>query len=306
MSTTIKTKIRLYYRLAKPGIVYGNMLMVVAGFCLASQVWQNGTYNLPLLFAAMVSVGLIMGGACVYNNITDRAIDAKMSRTKERALVTGAISAKAAYWYASILMVLGFTVLWLTTNWLTVVIGIIGVIDYVLLYAWAKRRTPYGPLVGTIAGSVPPVAGYTAVSGHLDMAAVLLFAILFFWQMAHFYAIAIMGQKDYTKAKIPVYPVVKGVETTKWNIVWYIIGFIITALALRAFDYANVTYAVVMLAAGGWWLYDALRFYSVAEPVVWARRVFKFSLLILMIFCVTVVISPSIENLFSYLTTGSN
>lgn len=276
------TRIKTYYQLAKPGIVYGNSLAVVAGYFLAAATYG---FDIVVFAAVMVATALIMGGACVFNNITDSSIDKFMKRTQKRALVTGAVSTKTALWYGVALLTIGFALLAYFTNSVTVLIGAIGVLDYVVLYAYAKRHSVYGTVVGTIAGAVPPIAGYTALSGHVDLAALLLFIILFFWQMAHFYAIALFRKGDYARVHIPVYPVIKGVAATKRWMVVYIIGFVIATLALAVCNYVGTIYAIVMSIVGGYWLYVAVKNYRLKDDDKWARSVFKSSLLVLLAFC---------------------
>lgn len=276
--------IKAYYRLAKPGIIYGNAIAAIAGFLLAS---VNG-FDLLLFIATIMGISLVMASACVFNNYTDRYIDAKMSRTKKRALVTGEISPLAALIYAVVLGIIGFSMLAIWTNWLTVLVGIIGMFDYVVLYAYAKRTSVHGTLVGTISGASPPVAAYVAVTGKFDAVALLIFLVMLFWQMAHFYAIAIFRAKDYKAAGIPVLPVIKGVKTTKVQIIIYIVAFIVASLLLPLFGYGGYVYTVVMLILGAIWLRVSILQFTAADEVKWAKRVFKFSLIVLLSFCLVV------------------
>jgi protoheme IX farnesyltransferase len=229
-----------------------------------------------------------MASACVINNYTDRYIDAKMERTKKRALVTGEIGPRSALLYAAILGILGFGSLAIWTNWLTVLIGLIGIIDYVILYAYFKRTSVHGTLVGTISGATPPVAGYCAVSGRFDLGALLLFLVLVFWQMAHFYAIAMFRAKDYKAAGIPVLPVVKGMRATKIQIVAYIVAFILATLLLPVYGFTGYIYSVVVVSIGLLWLRVAIIGFNAKDDIVWARKVFKYSLIALLGFSIMV------------------
>jgi protoheme IX farnesyltransferase len=229
----MKEKIATYYQLTKPGIIYGNALPTIAGFFLASKTH----INFFVLLAVLVGQSLIIASACVFNNYIDRDIDKKMARTKNRALVRGTLSASSALVYATLLGLIGVAILTAYTNILTVFIGVVGLIVYVVLYGITKRRGPYGTIVGSISGAMPPVAGYTAVSNNLDAAAIILFLILIFWQMPHFYAIAMYRLKDYTAAHIPVLPAKTSMHRTKVHIMVYVIGFILTSLALSVAGY---------------------------------------------------------------------
>jgi protoheme IX farnesyltransferase len=169
-----------------------------------------------------------------------------------------------------------------------VLIGLIGIIDYVILYAYFKRTSVHGTLVGTISGATPPVAGYCAVSGRFDLGALLLFLVLVFWQMAHFYAIAMFRAKDYKAAGIPVLPVVKGMRATKIQIVAYIVAFILATLLLPVYGFTGYIYSVVVVSIGLLWLRVAIIGFNAKDDIVWARKVFKYSLIALLVFSIMV------------------
>ncbi len=268
--------LKAYYLLTKPGIIRGNVITAIAGFCLASR----GTINFGLLLTALGGLILVIASACVCNNYLDRHIDAKMVRTKRRALASGTVSAHGAILYAGILGILG-VVLLLQTNYAATVVALIGFASYVILYSYWKRRSAYGTLVGSISGATPPVIGYTAVSGQLDMAALLLFLILVVWQMPHFYAIALYRLHDYQSAGIPVLPAVKGRRTTQRRILAYVAAFIIIAPLLTVFGYTGLTVAAVAVLLGVYWLWLGLQGFKAADIAGWARRMFVFSLIVI-------------------------
>ena len=278
--TDFRARVRIFYRLAKPGIIYGNLLPVIAGFFLASR----GNINLALFIETALGISLVMGSACVFNNFIDRDIDKRMDRTKGRALASGKISARAALLYASMLGVLGFGTLLLFTNVLTTVIAGIGFVFYVILYGWAKRRSVHGTLVGSISGAVPPAVGYCAVSNHFGQGALLIFLALVFWQMPHFYAIATYRAKDYARAGLPVLPVKKSIQNTKWQILLYTVAFVITTIAFWVEGYTGYTYLLIMLGVGAWWLRRALAGFTASDDAAWARKMFFNSLIVLVIF----------------------
>lgn len=276
--------LKTYYRLAKPGIVYGNAIAAIAGFLLASQ----GHPYLLTFVGMLAGVSLVMASACVFNNYLDRDIDDLMARTKGRALVTGEISARNALAYATALGFAGAFLLVVLTNPLTAAIALFGHVAYVIVYGIAKRTTVHGTVVGSISGAVPPVVGYVAVTNQIDLLAVLLFLVLVFWQMPHFYAIAIFRLRDYRAAGIPVLPAVRGIEHTKVEMLLYIIGFIVIASSLTIFGYTSYIYLLVMLVLGTRWLQLGIQGFSASDDVLWARQLFKFSLLVLLGFCTAI------------------
>lgn len=270
---------KTYYQLAKPGIVYGNALAAIGGFLLAS----HGHVDLGLFLAMLLGVSLVMASGCVYNNYIDRGIDKLMSRTDKRVLVTGTVSARSALVYATILGLVGICLL-LLTNILTALLGLIGFIAYVVLYGIGKRRTVHGTLIGSISGAIPPVIGYCAVSGRIDGAALLLFVILVFWQMPHFYAIATYRRKDYVAAGLPVLPVKLGMRVTKVQILVYIVGFVAACTLLTVLGYTGYAYLITMLLVGLYWLSLALPGFKTHDDDRWARKVFGGSLVVLLVF----------------------
>jgi protoheme IX farnesyltransferase len=270
---------KTYYQLTKPGIIYGNAINTAAGFFLGAGLVHH-FYTWTLL-AVLAGSSLVIASGCVFNNYIDRGIDHKMARTKKRALVSGTISGPSALIYASILGVAGFAALALYTNWLTVGVGAVGYFFYIVMYSlWWKRKSMFGTIVGSVSGAVPPVAGYTAVTGHFDAAAAILFFILVFWQMPHFYAIAMYRRDEYAAAGVPVLPVKKGMHYAKIQIVLYIVAFIITASLLTVLGYTGYIYLAVMVVLGLAWLRQGLRTFHSGDDKRWGRKMFFFSLIV--------------------------
>jgi protoheme IX farnesyltransferase len=308
--------IKKYYALAKPGIIYGNIITTIASFIFAVALYRHdlAPAQYPLLafvfFATIIGLSLVIGSACVFNNYFDRGIDKKMKRTSERALVTKTIPVRSALIYGSVLGVLGFGILILCVDVLSALIALIGWISYVGIYTFAKRKSHWGAVIGSVPGAVPIVVGYTAVTNQLDLAALLLFLVLVFWQMPHFYAIALYRLDEYKEAEIPVLPAIKGSKTAKVHILLYMIGFVIATSLFFFFGYTGYTYLVIVLAFGLAWLWRAIKgfmknalTYSTIVPsdvtatssttdAKWARGLFLFSLIVLLLFCVTIAIGP--------------
>jgi heme o synthase len=270
--------LRTYYRLTKPGIIYGNLLSALAGFFLAAKTHPD----VVLLIAMALGTGMVIGCACVLNNVIDRGIDRKMARTRKRALVSGEISPLAAIMYAVFLGAAGFTLLLLFTNTVTVLLGAIGLVDYVAVYGYAKRKTPFGTLVGSISGATPLAAGYTAVTGRFDTAALILFLMMVFWQMPHFYAIGLFRRDDYASAGLPIVPVVRSAHVAKVRIVGYVVAYMIASVALFLQGSAGYVYLLGMTALGVWWLWRAVQGFSAPDTTRWARKFFFSSLYVLL------------------------
>lgn len=277
-------KVNAYYKLTKPGIIYGNTLTAIAGFFVAS----HGKIDPLLLLFLVLGLALVIASACVLNNILDRNIDKKMKRTKTRALATGEITVKNAAVFSAVLGLLGFGLLFYFVNVLAVWLGVAAYVLYIAAYGIAKRKTVHGTLVGSIPGAVPPVAGYVAVTNAIDGTALLLFFILVLWQMPHFYAIALFRLKEYQAANIPVLPLVKGHLATKRQIVFYILLFILAAQTLPGM---GIVYSVAMLLLGGLWLAKALQGFKARDDATWARGIFGFSLYVLLGFSMFAIVN---------------
>jgi len=281
--------IRRYYSLTKPGVLYGNALTVAAGYFLASQ----GDIDILLFLAVFIGSSLIIASACVLNNYLDQDIDAIMERTKKRAIVSGQIKGYRAVIFSVALGISGLIILLLWTNLLVAILGIIGFITYVVFYGMqSKRRSIHGTLVGSISGAIPILAGYCAVSNSIDAGAILVFIILFAWQFPEFYSIAIYRRKEYAAAGIPVLPVVKSLTRTKREIFIYTAIFVIACLLLTVYEYTGYIYASVMGLLGLYWLWLAFKGFSAADSDAWARRMFRFSMIIILALCIMLSIGP--------------
>lgn len=268
--------IRDYYLLAKPGIIRGNILTAVSGYFFAVLLQPDWI----VLISLITGLSLVIASSCVLNNILDRDIDSRMKRTKSRALVSGSITANQAAMFAAVLGVIGLLVLSIGTTPAAAITAVIGMVAYVVLYGWAKRTTHHGTLIGTISGATPPVIGYVAATGRYDLAALLLFVLLVFWQMPHFYAIALFRKSDYKKAGIPVLPLVYGDHATKIQAIGYVLLFWITTLQFTAQGFTGYTFALIMSTLTIVWLYVIVRHWQLPGDQ-WGRKLFVFSLLVL-------------------------
>lgn len=287
----MREKLNAYYQLTKPGVLYGNVLTGAAGFLLAAGTVKH--YDWLLFLAAIGGMTLVIAAACVINNFLDRDIDSKMTRTKKRPSVTGAVSGKGMVIYGTVLFVLGVAILYLWTNLLVVAIGVIGFVTYVWLYgALSKRRSIYGTAVGSVSGAMPIAGGYAAVSGHVDAGLVIAFLIMFFWQFPEFFSIAIYRRKEYAAAHVPVMSVIKGVDSTIKQIFVYTILYVLSTLALTTFRYTGWIYMVVMAAAGAYWIMLAYEGLSTKKPEAWARKMFRFSMIDILLLCLMLSVGP--------------
>lgn len=276
-----------YYLLTKPGIILGNLIPFTAAFLLASK----GVFHFSLFFLSLMGLAFVIASACVINNIFDLPFDKKMERTKNRPLPSGRISLNGAFLFGVALSLLGFGML-LMINPLTAFVAASGFLIYVFPYTLWKSRTVYATAIGSIAGAVPPLVGYTAVSNSIDTAGILFFLLMVLWQMPHFFSIAIMNMEDYQNAGIPVLPLIKGIRYTQIRSSLYIITFILICTLFTLWGYTGNTYLLVTLVTGFAWLFLSL---IPLQEKKWARSMFQMSLINITVLCLAIALDINKE-----------
>jgi protoheme IX farnesyltransferase len=204
--------------LCKPGIL---VLLLISTGC-PMIVAASGTFPFEVFLPTILGGALLSASASTMNCIWDRDIDSIMNRTKRRPLPDGRIEIVEATVFSLILLALGVWVLWKFTNPVAALVALSGHLFYVLVYTgWLKRSTPQNIVIGGAAGAVPPIVGWAAVSGSIDIPALLLFAIIFLWTPPHFWALALNRNEDYRRASIPMMPVVAGERSTHKQMLFY-------------------------------------------------------------------------------------
>jgi protoheme IX farnesyltransferase len=205
-----------YLTLTKPKVQSLLLLTTVASMEIA------GSPSLWLVVATCIGGYLSAGGAGAVNHWFDRDIDAQMKRTATRPIPSGRVAPAAALWFGIALAALSFVWLSATVNVLAATLALGGFLGYVFVYTvWLKRRTPQNIVIGGAAGAVPPLVGWAAVTGGLDLTALYLFAIVFFWTPPHFWALSLLMKDDYARVGVPMLPVVRGEAETRRQILLY-------------------------------------------------------------------------------------
>jgi protoheme IX farnesyltransferase len=282
--------IRDYIHLTKPGILRSNLIAAFAGFWVASQ----GDIQWGLFIYMLIGTTLVMASSCVFNNFLDRDYDGLMERTSHRPLPSGRISATRVFIYASILGALGLLVLFLLTKPLAAWLGIVGMVVYVIIYtAWLKRTSTLSTVIGSFSGAMPPIIGYTAVTGSMDAGAWILFGFLFLWQCPHFWALGIRRMEEYRAAGFQILPVVKGVHRTKVQMIPYVVLLIPVSSLLYFLDYAGIYYLMTALVMGVLWLLLCLAGFVTKDDNRWAKRTFMFSIYYLLIVLVVMILDTT-------------
>jgi protoheme IX farnesyltransferase len=239
---------RDYIALTKPRIM---SLLLVTGFC-GMIVGARGWPGTTTAISAMAGLAFACGGASALNHVLDRDIDPLMGeRTKRRPVASGRVAPSRALEFGLALSAFSFVLLASTVNVLTAVLALVGNLFYVLVYTrWLKRTTPQNIVIGGAAGAVPPLVGWAAATGHVGVAALILFAIVFVWTPPHFWALALLLKENYAAAKVPMLPVVRGDRETARQIVVYSLGLVAVTLLPWAWGTVGLLYLASALALG--------------------------------------------------------
>ena len=248
-----------YVALTKPRIM---SLLLITGFC-GMIVGARGWPGTTTAIAAMTGLALACGGASALNHLLDRDIDPLMGeRTKQRPVASGRVAPSRALEFGLALSASSFVLLASTVIVLTAVLALVGNLFYVLVYTrWLKRSTPQNIVIGGAAGAVPPLVGWAAATGHVGVAALILFAIVFVWTPPHFWALAILIKDNYKAAGVPMLPVVKGDRETARQILLYSLGLVAVTLLPWAWGTVGLLYLASALGLGAVfvWLAERLR-----------------------------------------------
>jgi protoheme IX farnesyltransferase len=266
---------RDYIGVTKVGLTVANLFTTFVGFWVAS----HGSIQPIRLLVTMLGTALVIAGGCTLNNYIDRDIDHRMTRTQHRALVQGRLQPDAVLRMGIILSVLGLIILGAFATLMAAVFAWIGLITYVGVYTlWLKRTSPLSTAIGGISGAVPPLIGWTAVTGHLNMTAWALFAFMFLWQPPHFFALAMKRCEEYRAAGIPLLPVVKGFAKTKRHILAWTIVMIPATYLFVLFKTVGSMYMITATVLGIVYLvYAILGFWS-KDDIRWSKHMFNYSL----------------------------
>jgi len=261
-----------YVTLTKPKVQSLLLLTTVTTMFVA------GDPSLALVFWTVLGGSLASGGAGAVNHWFDRDIDAQMARTATRPVPAGRISPRAALTFGIALAVLSFVELSLTVNVLAAVLALSGFLGYVFVYTiWLKRSTPQNIVIGGAAGAVPPVVAWAAVTGRVELEALYLFAIVFYWTPPHFWSLSLLMKDEYARVGVPMMPVVRGEGETRQLIVLYTVLLVALTLMPVVFGYFGLIYGVAALALGGVFISLSLRLWREAARSS-ALRTYLYSL----------------------------
>ena len=274
-----RSQARDYLSLAKPGIVRMCLVMTAGGLWLAPRA-----VDWTVWVAALVGSSLAVASANAFNMVLEREGDRSMARTRTRPLAAKRISVAGATAFAGLLGVASMVVLVLGANVLTAVLAAIALLSYVLVYTPLKRVTPLALVIGAVPGAAPPLLGWTAATGSLDLPGAVLFGILLVWQMPHFLAISIFRKADYASAGIRCVPVVRGETVAKVQAIAWALLLVPVSLALTPLGVTGELYLAIAAGLGLVflvWTALGLRSREPKASARWARQLFVLSLIYL-------------------------
>lgn len=269
-----RSRLSAYVALTKPRIIELLLVTTVPTMVVAAR----GLPRAGLVLATLVGGALAAGGANAVNMYVDRDIDRVMTRTRSRPLVTGEIEPAAALTFAVALETVAFVVLWALVNPLSAVLAVAATLFYVFVYTlWLKRTSSSNIVIGGAAGAVPVLVGWSAVTGRLGLAPLVLFAVIFLWTPPHFWALAIRYREDYAAAEVPMLPAVASMAHTSRRIVRYTVALLACSLLFAWAAGMGAVYTVSAVALGAVFLFHAVRLALEGTPER-AMRLFGWSI----------------------------
>jgi heme o synthase len=280
--------------LTKPAIMSLLLVTALGGMFLAAR----GVPPFGVLAATLIGGAAASGGAASLNHYFDRDLDLRMRRTRHRPLPAHRVSTRLAVIWGVALNAVAFLVLAAFTNLLAATLAIVGTLFYIFVYTiWLKRTTVQNIVIGGAAGAIPPLVGWAAITGSLDLAAWLLFAIIFFWTPAHFWALALLIRDDYERAGVPMLPVVRGDEATAWNILAYAATLLPLTLLLFIIGGLGYLYLAAAIVLGLLFVVYAFRLLrsGASRRRAVARGVYLYSMLYLALLFVAIMVDSTLH-----------
>jgi len=275
--------------LTKPRIISLLLVTTIAPMFVA------GNPGWLLVLIVLVGGYLMAGGANAVNMYLDRDIDTRMARTRLRPIPSGRMGPRAVLAFGVALATAATFLLARFTNTLTAALALAGFYFYVFIYTrWLKRTTPQNIVIGGAAGAFPPLVGWAAMTGGIDLTAAYLFLIVFYWTPPHFWALALLKQIDYGRAGIPMAPLVWGERETMRQMIWYNVILVALTLLPVSFGAFGAIYLVSAIALGGILLAGVVRVSLLPNWTKAAWQVYKFSLVYLALLFVAMVIDRKI------------
>jgi protoheme IX farnesyltransferase len=274
----VRQRLKDFITLTKPIIVLLLLVTTFAGMVAGGKAWPS----LSIALWTMVGGAMAAGGSGAVNQYIDRDLDKNMQRTARRPLAAGRMTPAEGLSFGIGLCIASFYVMAGFVNLLAAFLSLAGILYYVFLYSvWLKKATVQNIVIGGGAGAIPPLVGWAAATGRLDIPALILFLIVFMWTPPHFWALAIVRRKDYERAGVPMLPVIRGEIETRRQVLIYTVELVAVTFLLQIFRYTGSVYLVSAALLGAILLYLAWRVYK-TEGNKMAWTMYRYSSMYLM------------------------
>ena len=266
-----------YLALCKINVILLMLVTALVGAFLATDMRPN----MALLLIALFGIALVAASGAAFNHGIDQQRDKVMARTRNRPLVKNNLSLSQVYSFASIILIMGFALLWFFVNPLTAILALASMVGYALIYShWLKPLTPQNITIGGLAGAMPPLLGWTAMTGETHPLAWVLVLIIFTWTPPHFWALAYYRQQEYAKAKVPMLSVTHGKEFTSLQMLLYTLLLSLVTLLPYLLNFSNQLYLIGSLLCNAGFIYLAIRLF-IEQSTKRAQQTFRYSILYL-------------------------
>jgi len=288
--SALARSVRSYLELTKPRVL---LLVIFTG--LPAMTLAGGAWPAPWFAATtLLGISLAAGAANALNCYIERDRDGRMERTRNRPLPAGRMQPARALAFGVTLAVVATAILWAVGGPLAAGLGLATILFYVFVYTvWLKPRSSWNAVVGGAAGAAAPLIADAAVNGSVGPAGWTLFAIVFFWQPPHVWAIALFRKDDYARAGIPMLPAVIGDQPTRWRMLWYSLALVPVTLAPLPLGLLGPFYGLVAAGLGAWFVWYGVRVLREQTEAA-ARRMFGVSIVYLFALFVAMLIDPAL------------
>jgi protoheme IX farnesyltransferase len=277
---------RDYYEMCKPRVVMMMILTSLIGMFLA----VPGMVSPHILLWGNLGIALIAAAGAVVNHLIDHRVDVIMQRTLKRPIPQGKVSPRQALIFAAVLCLGGMAILLVLVNPLCAWLSLASFVGYAIIYTgWLKRATPQNIVIGGLSGAMPPLLGWTAVTGSIDPGGLLLVLIIFAWTPPHFWPLAIHRKKDYAKTDIPMLPVTHGDALTKLHILLYTIIMILVTLLPYLTGMSGLPYLIAAVVLGAGYLYHSIRL-MVTTRTQAPMETFRYSIVYLIVLFIALLV----------------
>ena len=281
-----KRSIKDYLSLCKVNVILLMLVTALVGACLATDMRPD----LQLLTLGLIGIALVAASGAAFNHGIDQQRDKLMARTRHRPLVNNKLSLRQVYGFASLILILGFSLLFFWVNPLTAILSLASMVGYALIYShWLKPLTPQNITIGGLAGAMPPLLGWVAMTGETHPLAWVLVLIIFTWTPPHFWALAYYRQQEYAKAKVPMLSVTHGKEFTSLQMLLYTLLLTLVTLLPYLLHFSNEIYLIGSMVCNGVFIYLSIRL-LIEQTTKRAQQTFRYSILYLLLIFILIML----------------